>query len=335
MSSALDPLYLLPPDQQDAIINGPALAPPRSDIVANFENPPNMNTLARAVTTITLVLVTIVAVLRAYAKIFIWICHVFIWFNALFYASIEVAGNLSCRPFNRIFDKRIPGECFDRKPLDLTAASVNLLCDIVILLAPQKVIWQLRMTKAKKIGVSVIFAIGLLAIASATGRLVATVQYLYSPDFSYGISSVALWSLAELAFGFFVLCIPTLPRVFKESNPLGRMVKSLLSYNTHSKASGMSTRRNTQVDDGQYHRMQNSQISLVNLPARQATYKVSSATERDHFDSAQNLGPLTNEGTITLTKEFTARETRLTEPGKIESNSVYHTWHSGRDQGVH
>lgn len=71
MSSALDPLYLLPPAEQDFIINGPALAPPGPDIVPNFDNPPNMNVLAQTVTTIALVIVTVVVLLRAYAKIFL------------------------------------------------------------------------------------------------------------------------------------------------------------------------------------------------------------------------------------------------------------------------
>ncbi|KAI0184730.1 hypothetical protein EV127DRAFT_374213 [Xylaria flabelliformis] len=359
---------------QNAILNGPALAPPRIDIVPNFEHPPNANLFARAITTIALVLVTIVIVLRAYAKIFIvgklqlqdylaflaylcfvgwcyalyriasgvgffvhdwnvlvrdsyliavnfyaaailfvktsilldwlqiftprgtrgalfWILHVIIWFNALFYTSIVVAGNLSCRPFNRIWDKRIPGVCFNRAPLDLTSAGVNLFCDIVILLAPQRVIWQLQLTTAKKIGVSIIFAIGLLAIASATGRLVATKLYTTLPDFTYEISKAGLWGLGELSSAFFVLCIPNLPGIFKGPNALGRTVRSIFSCSLiHSKTSDASGPRKLQVDDGNYHRMESSQLSLVDLPAK--TYQLSNAMEHAHLHSPRNDGPL-------------------------------------------
>ncbi|TRX96991.1 hypothetical protein FHL15_002297 [Xylaria flabelliformis] len=356
MSSALDSPHPLPPEIQNAILNGPALAPPRIDIVPNFEHPPNANLFARAITTIALVLVTIVIILRAYAKMFIvrklqlqdylaflaylcfigccyalysiasgvgffvhqwnvlvrdvnglifvsdqylftvlpsligsskslqigvdfyaasilfvktsilldwlqifaprgtrgalfWIFHVIIWFNALFYTSIEVAGNLSCRPFNRIWDKSIPEVCFDRTPLDLTSAGVNLVCDIVILLAPQRVIWQLQLTTAKKIGLSIIFAIGLFAIALATGRLVATKLSSTSPDFTYEASKVGLCSI-------------------------------------YSKTSDASGPRKLQVDDGNYRRMESSQLSLVDLPAK--TYQLSNAMEHADLHSPRN-----------------------------------------------
>ncbi|GAW20912.1 hypothetical protein ANO14919_104250 [Xylariales sp. No.14919] len=424
MSSSLDFLYLLPPDQQNAILNGPALAPPRNDIVSNFQNPPNGNLLALVVTTIALVFVTTVVVLRAYAKIaitkriqlqdylaflaylsfvgycyclyrlaagvgflvhqwnvlvrdldeviftfqlgvnfyalviifikssilldwlrifvpygtrgaFFWTCHICIWFNALFYSAIEIAGNLSCRPFSRIWDKRIPGDCFDRKPLDLTSAGVNLVCDIAILLVPQKFIWHLHLTTAKKIGVSIIFAIGLLATASATGRLVATEQYLISQDTSYEISRIGLWGLAELSFGFLVLCIPNLPGIFKRPNVLGRRMKSILPSSLYSQICGMNTGQDIQTDDRDYDQMQSNQVSLVNLPAQQTTYQISSATGLAHLHDTQNNGPLANhKGAITLTKEFTAHATRLIQPSEIEHDSLYHTWQSNRGQGL-
>ncbi|KAI1746558.1 hypothetical protein F4782DRAFT_545011 [Xylaria castorea] len=425
MSSSLDSLYLLPPEVQNAILNGPALAPPRTDIIPNFEHPPNANLFAQAITTIALVLVTIVFVLRAYAKIFIvgklqlqdckntrsslfvdelmpqlpaildlaflaylsyigccyslyriaagvgffvhqwnvlvrdvngltlsfqigvnfyaaailfvktsilldwlqifaprgtrgalfWTCHAIIWFNALFYTSIEVAGNLSCRPFNRIWDKRIPGVCFDRTPLDLTSAGVNLVCDIVILLVPQRIIWQLQLTTAKKIGVSIIFAIGLLAIASATGRLVATEQYSTSPDYTYGVSKAGLWCLGELSFAFLVLCIPNLPGIFKGPNALGRTARSILSCHLlYSKTNDVPARKNLEVDNGDYHQIESSQLSLLNLPLKQTTYQFSNSREHAHLHSPRNSGSLIipQEGDVALIRELTTRATRLT-----------------------
>ncbi|KAJ8129492.1 hypothetical protein O1611_g4138 [Lasiodiplodia mahajangana] len=422
MSSSLDFLYLLPPDAQNDVLNGPALAPPTADIVPNFEHPPNINPFARVITAIALVLVTIAVGLRAYAKVFIvkkvrlqdssldfallaylcfigccysvyriaagvgflvhqwnvtvrdlnglifsfqiainfyvpailflktsilldwlqifvprrtrgplfWTLHIIIWLNALFYASVSVAGNLSCIPFNRIWDKRIPGTCFDRTPLDLTSAGVNVVCDIVILLAPQSVIWRLQLTTARKIGVSVIFATGLLAISSAFGRLVATKEYSTSPDFTYEISKAGLWSLGELSFAFFVLCIPSLPVIFKESNGLSRMASSILSCSLlRSKTSDVSVCRNLQLGDEDCREIESRQFFLPRMPGNQATYQVSSAMEHAHLHGSQNDNPLTHEeGAITITREFTTSATRLSDP-----DSLYHTWHSNHSYG--
>ncbi|KAI0549185.1 hypothetical protein F4679DRAFT_573681 [Xylaria curta] len=378
MPASLDSLYLFSPEIQNAILNGPALAPPQADIVPNFEHPPNMNVFAQAITTTALVLVTIVIVLRAYAKICIvgklqlqdyfaflaylcfiggcyslyrlaagvgffvhqwnvlvrdvneiifvsnqcfistfqigvnfysaanlfiktsilleclqtfaprgtrlfWVFHVIIWFNALFCTSIEIAVNLTCVPFNRTWDKRILGVCFNRRPLDLTSAGANLICNIVILLAPQSVIWQLQLTTAKKIGVSIKFAIALFAIASATGRLVATELYSTSPDFTYEVSKAGLSCLAELSSAFFVLSVPILPGIFKGPNVLGCAVRSMFSCSLlYSKTSDTSGPQKLQVDD---------KMLLVDLPAK--TYQLSNAMENGHLHSLRNDGSLT------------------------------------------
>ncbi|KAI0198610.1 hypothetical protein F4808DRAFT_451864 [Astrocystis sublimbata] len=415
MSSPLDFLYLLPPEEQDAIIDGPALPPPRADIIPNFDAPSNMNTLAQVVTTIALIIVTVVVILRAYVRIhiikklqlqdylafaayaayigysyslfrfvkgagyfvhqwdlrvydvvdilytlqiavnfyaitlifiktcilldwlhifvprgsrgtFFWMCHGLIWFNILFYSSAEVAGNLSCRPFNRIWDKRIPGNCFNRKPLDLTTSSVNLLCDVFILLAPQKVIWKLRLATGKKIGVSIVFAIGLLAVASAAARLVATVGYSTSPDFSYEISKVGLWSLAELTLGFLVFCIPTVPRLYQESKFMRRFGKSILSYTVKSKRSEASDQQYTPNDSGEYHRMQNSQITLSNLPNDESNQPCHTAKNVNMTSEAHQNMPLANQKLgITHTTQFTVHEERRAQP---DAASSYNGWNA-------
>ncbi|KAI0548248.1 hypothetical protein F4679DRAFT_551780 [Xylaria curta] len=415
MSSPLDFLYLLPPGEQSAILNGPALPPPQASIVPDFENPPNMNTLVQAVTTVALAIVTFAIFIRAYVKIFIvkklhlqdylafgayaayigysyslyrstsgvgafvhqwnilvrdlsevlytvqiavnfyavtlifiktsilldwlyifvprgtrgtffWTCYILIWFNIIFYSSAEIAGNLSCRPFKRIWDKTIPGNCFNRTPLDLTTASVNLLCDLFILLAPQKVIWQLRLATTKKIGVSVVFAIGLLAVASAAARLVATVGYSTSPDVSYEISKVGLWSLAELTLGFLVFCVPSLPKLIQESKLLSRITKSVITYTLKSKRSGHSDQQHSQNGGRDYHRMQNSEFSLSSIP---------NPVSRQPYGSTENLNTMPNaqykasmahqKGGITRTTEFMTREERQTQP---DSTFPYSKWDS-------
>lgn len=58
----------------------------------------------------------------------------------------------------------IKGKCIDRKARDVTNATFNLLIDIFILLLPQKIIWSLNMSKSRKLGISVVFSIGLLCV---------------------------------------------------------------------------------------------------------------------------------------------------------------------------
>lgn len=63
-------LSLLPPQQQEAILNGPALQPP-AGVDQNLDNPPNNNAIPHAVIPICLFLATLAILVRTYTKIFI------------------------------------------------------------------------------------------------------------------------------------------------------------------------------------------------------------------------------------------------------------------------
>ncbi|KAI0549814.1 hypothetical protein F4679DRAFT_584280 [Xylaria curta] len=146
---------------------------------------------------------------------FWWTCHILLVVNVLFYGSIKIASNLSCQPHNKIWDKTVQGTCLNEGILWTAYSCLNLVSDIIILILPQRVIWGLKLSKAKKIGVSIIFAFGLLACVAATLRIVTSVRYLESTDKTFTVSGVALCCLAELAFLFVVVCIPSVPAVAK------------------------------------------------------------------------------------------------------------------------
>ncbi|KAK5988317.1 hypothetical protein PT974_12467 [Cladobotryum mycophilum] len=141
---------------------------------------------------------------------FFWVYHGLLSFNVLFYLSVLVAINLRCRPFRRIWELTIEGKCYDIKYFELTSATINLVSDMLMLLLPQRVIWRLQMSKPKKIGVSIVFAIGLLAVVSGALRLYSAVMFYKSPDSTYLSSSFSLWTLAEMTLIFVILCVPSL-----------------------------------------------------------------------------------------------------------------------------
>ena len=54
----------------EEILAAPAMPPPEGE-TANFDNPPNQNTLAMVIITVTLALSTLCLLLRAYARIYL------------------------------------------------------------------------------------------------------------------------------------------------------------------------------------------------------------------------------------------------------------------------
>lgn len=82
--------------------------------------------------------------------------------NTILYTVSVILEAVACIPLEALWKPWLNAKCFDKKALDLTCCYCNLAIDLLILLLPQKVIWKLKMTLSKKIGVSIIFSFGLL-----------------------------------------------------------------------------------------------------------------------------------------------------------------------------
>lgn len=94
---------------------------------------------------------------------FYWTSTVVLYLHTFFYTSWIITKNLSCVPFNRIWDITVTdGGCVEIKHLFLPSASVNLVANMIILFLPQRAIWTLQMSVKKKVGAALIFFIGSL-----------------------------------------------------------------------------------------------------------------------------------------------------------------------------
>ncbi|KAI1652663.1 hypothetical protein F4813DRAFT_303643 [Daldinia decipiens] len=142
-------------------------------------------------------------------------CKILLIFTPLFYASLIIALNLSCTPYERIWDKTVAGTCIDLKAINIAATATNVVLDIAILILPQRIIWKLKMSNAKKIGISAVFAVGIFACIAAIGLFTSMVNWVKSNDLTYHYSAVALWAIAESTCGTMIFCAPVIPKLFK------------------------------------------------------------------------------------------------------------------------
>lgn len=132
-----------------------------------------------------------------------------------------IALNLQCIPHAAIWDLTITdAQCFELYPLQVSSASIQLVSDIAIFLLPQRVIWTLKMTWQKRLGVSVVFGLGLLACVSAAFRLATTVAYGEAADAIYALGPLVFWATAEMTCGFFVCCMPCIPKILRDTGVL-------------------------------------------------------------------------------------------------------------------
>lgn len=94
---------------------------------------------------------------------FYWITVTLLSLNFIFYVVRLIGHNLTCIPHEKIWNRiQVPGKCVDTRPLDVVSAVFYFVIDIAILILPQKVIWNLNMTFQKRLGVSAVFAVGLM-----------------------------------------------------------------------------------------------------------------------------------------------------------------------------
>jgi len=98
-------------------------------------------------------------------SIFWWSCMAMIAVQVLACVGIVIALNLQCIPHAASWDFTITdAKCFPLYNLQLSSGIIYLATDIIMFFMPQHLIWSLQMSWKKKIGVSVVFGLGLLYV---------------------------------------------------------------------------------------------------------------------------------------------------------------------------
>lgn len=137
--------------------------------------------------------------------------------------------------------------------MDIAVGAMNVASTLCILALPQGIIWQLELPRHKKMGIAILFMFGILyvilesnfpwtretmlmlicrsAVVCACFRLAVTVNYSFADDWTYAISPLALWCLAELTCLFIVFCVPSVPKAFHLVNSWSRNRSSQRSSN--------------------------------------------------------------------------------------------------------
>ncbi|KAL6878973.1 hypothetical protein J3F83DRAFT_271058 [Trichoderma novae-zelandiae] len=186
--------------------------------------------------------------------------------------AIVIALNLQCTPHERIWDFRVEGTCFNLYTLQVISASVQLASDIAMFCLPQHTIWTLKMSWQKRLGVAAIFSMGVLAIVAASFRVDVTVQHGNSPDSIYTLGPIVFWASAEMTCGFFILCVPCIPKIIQEAGIVPAIKKGtgMMASGSNSKKTGSSFARggNTKTSvsaNKDYYQLEEEGVHMKNL----------------------------------------------------------------------
>ncbi|OTA55086.1 hypothetical protein K449DRAFT_179173 [Hypoxylon sp. EC38] len=245
---------------------------------------------------------------RRVRNTFFWICQAILWINILYYAASAIAINVICTPHAKIWDKTIvEGRCGDSDTLYLSGTIINLISDILILSLPQTVIWSLKMTKPKRLGVSLIFAIGVLCCIVACFRIVTTVALPKTTDFIYTLPELAFWGSSEMLLVLLVFCVPAFPQAFggmglNRRSPTSRS-QDLSSLNSHKQ---MWPRTNISTGQQSVYRKIDDYSLMPLTTSKPTPIQMSSSSEE--IGHKQHDVTSVPRGGIVWTREFSTRE---------------------------
>ena len=89
--------------------------------------------------------------------------HLLIGANFIYYSICTFIQIFECTPREFIWNPFVKGgHCLSTNPNGLTSCAINIVSDFSILLLPLGIIWKLQMPIKRKIGISAVFALGLL-----------------------------------------------------------------------------------------------------------------------------------------------------------------------------
>lgn len=179
-----------------------------------------------------------------------WTCHALIWLNLVLYLLFLFFTIFSCKPINKYWNPFISGNCLNTFAINVISPLINTTSDIVIVILPQPIIWNLQISFKKKIGLSTIILVGVLwvektcwilkttayadisACVSSALRANYVIKILHTDDGTYSMFMIGLFSLFEIAFGFLAACLPVTPKFFESFRNLH--IWSSLNSSFHS-----------------------------------------------------------------------------------------------------
>ncbi|KZL74098.1 CFEM domain-containing protein [Colletotrichum tofieldiae] len=166
----------------------------------------------------------------------LWLTQVF---NLLLLITFVAAQLALCQPLKLAWvgwTKEIEGKCFNRNVFIILHGAINVALDLWMLVLPLTQLYKLHMKTRKKLGIMLMFSIGIFERISDQGSngllnilqclwfvsinstlyLLKTILILASAD----SLETALWSHIELCVGVVVACLPSTRQVWSRFFPV-------------------------------------------------------------------------------------------------------------------
>ncbi|GKZ30144.1 hypothetical protein AbraIFM66950_008003 [Aspergillus brasiliensis] len=130
-----------------------------------------------------------------------------------------IATIFQCIPVRASWDKHIPKKCVHNASFRWSWAGYNTLMDIWVCLMPLPVLAQLQLDRIRKIGVMLVFCMGLFVCVTSVIRMWAMEKSTTTTDPTWGSFDALLWSAVEANTGIICACLPFLKHPIQKVLP--------------------------------------------------------------------------------------------------------------------
>ncbi|KAL1861693.1 hypothetical protein Daus18300_008661 [Diaporthe australafricana] len=146
------------------------------------------------------------------------LCFALLALIACFCVVFVVSLLCYCQPFSYVWtrwDGRMHGKCINMTAQTYVCAAMNIVLDVFIFLLPIPQLMKLETNWRTKIGVILVFLLGLFVTICSIARLRFLSSWASSTNPTYDYSDLALWSLIELYAGVICACLPGMTSLFR------------------------------------------------------------------------------------------------------------------------
>ncbi|KAI1112505.1 hypothetical protein F5Y14DRAFT_421931 [Nemania sp. NC0429] len=161
--------------------------------------------------------------------VFLWFVYATIglcvgfWFGAFFGRA------LICLPVQKKWYPETPGHCGDEIKYYLAISSLDFAIDIIIIILPMPILWTLNLPNIRKVGLTLVFSVGLTIVIITAVRFKYFFQFDQS-DFTFTILEEAILSAVLPLLGIvnanILVMQPALRKIFGSMSALTRRSQS-------------------------------------------------------------------------------------------------------------
>lgn len=101
-----------------------------------------------------------------------------------------------------------PSKCYNQDIIYYTNGIINILTDVMTLMLPVIILWNVQITRKRKVAVFIIFAVRILVCIATLGQIITLKGYLHSTDRTWLDVNLSIWTQVMLGLSIITACIP-------------------------------------------------------------------------------------------------------------------------------